>query len=174
MPAAFVVVHLPATGSPLAEAVARHPKARATAVPKRHGGSWWEFLALVEGLTDEELARVLLAWNRCYGLPADVIGESFALRLPVAVDRAAPGTREILNQHDLPLLGMVAAAGWAELWFQCESAKDAQALATRLRNALGQVVGAEVHVQQPRLKDRTAWEVLQFAAQAPVEAEGMA
>jgi hypothetical protein len=165
-----VVVRLPSAGTVLGEMLRQHGEARVTSVPTGWedgpDGPWLENIALVEGLSDEDLARVLLAWNRVYGRPPHVIGESFAVRLPIHVDAvAAPGMADLMRMlHELPAMGAVAAGDWAEQWFACRDAAHAETLARRLRQALRDVPGAEVRVAVPRAHDVDCWEVLQFAS----------
>lgn len=173
-----VVVRLPNAGTLLGDAMARHEDARVTSVPMSWtsgpDGSWMEVLALVEGLSDDDLAALLLAWNRRYGRPAQVIGEAFALRLPVRLDAVrAPGIADVMRlSSDLPVLGSVAEDGWAEQWFRCADAREAEEVAGRLRRVLRGVPGAEVRVAAPRQRDLSCWEVLHFASgvSAPLEA----
>lgn len=172
--ASCVVVRLPSAGTLLGEALRRSGRARVTSVQTSWSegpdGSWSENLALVEGLTDSDLAHLLLAWNRHYGRPPAVIGESFALRLPVRVD-AAPGSgmAELMRvSRRLPALGSVAEGAWAEKWFSCRDDAHAREVAAELRVALRGVPDAEVRVAAPRPHDLHCWEVLQFAAGAPM------
>lgn len=164
-----VVVRLPSAGTVLGETLRWHGDARVTAVPTGWedgpDGPWLESLALVEGLSDEDLARLLLAWDRAYGRSPHVLGEAFALRLPVHVDAvAAPGLAELMRMlHALPAMGSVAAGEWVEQWFACPDHRHAEALARRLRQALREVPGAEVRIAAPRAHDLDCWEVLQFA-----------
>jgi hypothetical protein len=132
-----------------------------------------ENLALVEGLPDDDLARLLLAWNRRYGRPPHVIGEAFALRLPIRVDAVAePGMAELMRLgHELPVMGAVAEGDWAEQWFSCGSEAQAQEVAQRLGKALRDVPGAEVRVAPPRQRDLACWEILQFAGGVAPELE---
>lgn len=177
MVATCVAVRLPSTGTLLGEALSQHEDARVTAVPTgwQDGpdGPWMDNLALVEGLPDEELARLLLAWNRRYGRPPHVIGDSFAVRLPIRVDAVGtPGMADLMRLgHEMPVMGAVAADDWAELWFSCRDAGHAKAVAARLREALKGVAGAEVRVAPPRKRDLSCWEVLQFAGGLAPELE---
>ncbi len=166
-----VVVRLPSAGTLLGDAVRAHPYARVTSVPTAWNfgdpqGSSMELLALVEGLSDPELAALLLAWNRRYGRPAEVLGESFALRLPVRLDAvSAPGMRQLLNlDPELPLLGSVAEEDWVEQWFACRDAGEAESVAARLRQVLRAVSGVEIAIRVPRQQDLACWEVLHFAS----------
>jgi hypothetical protein len=172
-----VVVRLPSAGTLLGETLRQHGDARVTAVPtgweEGPDGAWLESLALVEGLSDEDLGRLLLAWNRRYGRPPHVIGDSFAVRLPIRVESvAAPGMADLMRLlHEMPAMGAVAEGDWAEQWFNCRDAAHAEQVAQRLRKALRGVPGAEVRVAPPRERDLSCWEVLQFAGGVASELE---
>jgi hypothetical protein len=154
----------------LGEAVARHAHSRVTTVATgwrddRAFGESMDLLALVEGLPDAELAGLLLAWHRRYGRAPEVLGDSLALRLPLAVDALpSPGLQELahLDRH-LPLLGIVAEHDWIEQWFRYRDPAQARTVAGRLRKALLAVPGAQVRVGSPRHRDLDCWEVLNFA-----------
>jgi hypothetical protein len=149
--------------------MARHEHARVTTVPTRwrlgSRGETVDLLALVEGLPDAELAGLLLAWSRRYGRSPEVVGESFALRLPLAVEAVpSPEWQGLLHlDRELPLLGTVAEEDWVEQWFSCRDREEAEAVAGRLREALAGVPGAEVRIGSPRHRDLDCWEVLQYA-----------
>jgi hypothetical protein len=132
-----------------------------------------DLLALVEGLPDEALGALLLAWNRRYGEPVQVLGESFALRLPLKVDMVRHPASDILQMDErLPVIGNVAQGDWMEQWLGCASAAEAEALADRLRKALGAASGVVVRTAEPRPQDADCWEVLRFAGglESPVAA----
>lgn len=163
-------MRLPSTGTLLGDAVARHDHARVTTVQtswRLDGprGAVMDLLALVEGLPDAELAGLLLAWSRRYGRPPEVVGESFALRLPVAVEALPePAMQDLVRlDRELPLLGTVAERDWVEQWFLCRDPDEAEQVAGRLRQALRHVDGLVVRIGSPRPRDLDCWEVLQFA-----------
>lgn len=171
VPPVCVAARLPSAGTLLGDAVARHDHARVTAVAAgwhddRAFGQSMDMLALVEGLPDAELAGLLLAWGRRYGRSPEVLGESFALRLPVAVDAVpSAGMQHLLHlDRELPLLGSVAEQDWIEQWFTCRDRAEAEKVAGRLRQALLHVPGAEVRIGSPRHRDLDCWEVLSFAS----------
>lgn len=168
MSSVCVVVRLPSRGTLLGDAVALHSHARVTTVPTGWtvgpGGECLELLALVEGLPDADLAGLLLAWGRRFGRPATVVGESFALRLSVAIDAVSPGVQGLLRlDRELPLMGVVAERDWLEQWFVCRDAGEAEEVAGRLRAALRLAPGATVRLGSPRPHDLDCWEVLHFA-----------
>src|SRR5688500_12861032 len=118
LPPSCVAVRLPSRGTLLGDTMARHPSARVTADPtgweEGPDGAWAEALALIEGRPDDELADLLLAWNRRYGRPVHVVGEAFAVRLPIPVkDVSSPGMAQALGlSQALPVMGSVAEGGW--------------------------------------------------------------
>jgi hypothetical protein len=174
MAGTFVVVRIPSRGTLFGDAMADHPGARITSVPtgRREGpeGLVTDLLALVEGLPDSTLASILLAWNRRYGEPAEILGESFALRLPLKVGEVEAPASEVLHMgDDLPVFGNVAQEDWMEQWLQCRSPAEAEALAARLRKTLGQGIGSSVRTAEPRQNDLDCWEVLRFAGGAELE-----
>lgn len=172
MPAAFVVLRMPSGGTILGDAIARNPQARVTSVPTgwREGpdGRVMDLIALVEGLPDVALAEVLLAWSRRYGEPAQVLGESFALRLPVRVASVrAPGMASVLHTTEgLPVWGNVAAGDWSEQWMRFPDRPSAELAAAQLRQRLLGIDGLTVRVADPRPDDADCWEVLHAAAGA--------
>lgn len=170
-----VVVRLPSRGTLFGDAMANHPGARITSVPTRRrdgaSGPMTDLLALVEGLPDSALAAILLAWNRRYGEPVEVLGESFALRLPLNVDEVEQPASTILRMGgSLPVLGNVAQDDWMEQWLRCASPEEAEALAARLRATIGSGPGVSVRTAEPRQKDEECWEVLRFAGGFEAEA----
>lgn len=167
--AVYVAVRLPSQGTVLGDMLGSHPGARVTSVPVTPAPDLeghLDVLALVEGLPDEAVARILLAWNGRYGRPASVLGESFALRLPIQVEAiGAPGMAEVLRlDGGLSVLGNVMQDDWAEQWIACSDAAEAEAVAERFRQALRHAPGAQVRIGTPRPQDADCWEVLAFAA----------
>jgi hypothetical protein len=172
MSGTYVVVRLPSKGTLFGDAMAGHPGARITSVPagRREGtaGSMTDLVALVEGLPDSALASILLAWNRRYGEPADIIGETFALRLPLNVEEVPTPASEILRMGEhLPVFGNVAQDDWMEQWLHCGSDREAEALAARMRAGLGEGAHVSIRTAEPRRQDSECWELLRFAAGQP-------
>lgn len=177
MSGTFVVVRLPSAGMVFGEVLSRHPGSRLTSVPiarqeaAGHHGVL-ELLALVEGLPDAALASALLSWNRVYGRPAHVIGESFALRLPMDVDAVHSRATARLLEADraLRVEGNVMEGQWTEQWIACPSEAEADAMAGRMRQLLAGDPGVEVRTAEPKRHDLECWEVLRFAGEVAAEA----
>jgi hypothetical protein len=159
----------------LGDAVRRHPGSRLSAVEVgRHigaHGSMVDFLALVEGIPDHDIAGLLLAWNLRYGEPAQVLGGPFALRLPVAVD-ALPnlGLSSILRSGGGVPTNTVVVGDHIQAWFACPTPGEAAQLAQRLRKALRGVDGAQVEARDPTPEDLECWGLLRLAAEVGAQA----
>lgn len=170
----------PFAGSLVGDLVRRHPGSRVTAVPcgpARQGRL--DHLALVEGIPPFEVAQLLLAWNMRYGVPAEVLGDPFALRLPVLVPAAIPPWNAILAaSQGLTVGGNVIEGEHVEQWIQCADAAQAQRVAGLLRALVGHSQ-AELIAGPPRSRDLECWAILRQAVElddpaAPTAGDGWA
>lgn len=161
----YLTVRTPSGGTLVGDLVGRHPGSRATAVPcgPARGGRL-DDLALVEGIPPSEVAQLLLAWNLRYGLTAEVLGDPFALRLPVVVPAAPPPWDAVLAAGEaLPVAGTVVEGEAIEQWIRCADDAEARRCAARLRQALAGHPQAELHEATPRPHDLECWAVLRDA-----------
>lgn len=160
----YVAVRTPSKGSLVGDLVERHPGSRVTSVPCGPAKAGRiDHLALVEGIPRSAVAQLLLAWNLRYGVPAEVIGDPFALRLPVILAAALPPWSGILTaSDDLAVAGAVVEDGTVEQWVLCKDGAHARILA-RLRNAVTGHSAAEIVEGEPRTRDLECWDVLREA-----------
>jgi len=166
-----VAIRLPSAGTLLGDLVREHAGSRVTTIPVARSPGRVDHLALVEGVPDHAVAQMLLAWNLRYGVPAQVLGDPFALRLPVLVPAiGVPAIESLLAMDaDLQVAGSVGEADWFEQWIACPDADAAHRLVARLRGRLGAHV-LDVDVRAPRPQDLDCWAVLHEAdlASAPL------
>jgi hypothetical protein len=170
MPGTHVVVKLPGTGTLFGEAVARNPGSRMTSVVAgRHehqGRPFLDHLALVEGLPDDEVARLLLSWGKRYGEPPQVLGGPFALRLPIALDvqHTAAASTILRLEHELPDVSHRFAESTVELWSPCGTRDLAERRAAQLETMLRSMPVLWLGTAEPRPEDADCWSLLRTAA----------
>ncbi|HJQ93742.1 MAG TPA: hypothetical protein VJ874_05600 [Candidatus Thermoplasmatota archaeon] len=170
MAGSHVVVRIAATGTLFGEAVARYPGSRVTAIVSgqhdHQGRAIVDHMALVEGLPREEVAEILLGWERRYGEAPQVLGEPHALRLPVALDlHHSPVASAILRlEQELPDACCRLRDGSVEVWKACASVDEAERLCRDLRPVLQGMPVLWVGTAEPRSEDADCWSVLRLAA----------
>jgi hypothetical protein len=164
MTADYVVVRTPSAGTLTGDLVRDHPGSRVTSVPcgPARGGRM-DQLALVEGVPLSAVAQLLLAWNLRFGVPAQVLGDPFALRLPIVVPASVHPWKGLLEASEgLTVAGNVVHGDCIEEWIRCTDHAQAQRVIGQLRLAAGSG-GAEVMAGTPRPHDLECWEVLHQA-----------
>lgn len=168
----FVVARMDSSGTLMGDLLRRHPGSRATGIPLPYPGTGRiDFLTLVEGVPHHAVAQLLLAWNLRYGHPAEVLGDPFALRLPVIPAVGSPSIeRLLLAGESLAVAGSVAEGAWVEQWIRCADLAEAQRLVARLRGLLGPAA-VQLAIAGPRQQELDCWQVLRDAA-AMVQARG--
>jgi hypothetical protein len=170
MAGTHAVVRIAAAGTLVGEAVSRHPGSRVTSIVsgqhEHDGRAIVDHMALVEGLPPDELAELLLGWEHRYGEAPQVLGEPYALRLPVAPDlHLSPAAAAILRlEQELPGACCRFREGAVELWVACASVEEAERLCRDLRPVLEGMPVLQVGTAEPRPEDLDCWSVLRLAA----------
>ena len=171
----YVVVRLPSSGTVIGDAVRSNEGSSVTSVllplPGTDPNERMDLMALAEGLPDFAVAQVLLAWNLRYGLPGEVLGDAYALRLPVAGHRVVPPVMAEMFRmdRDLAVAGNLAKGDWVEQWIRCLDSAHAARVAGELAGRLAGWPGVRVATGQPRSHDLECWEMLRMVGGMPDE-----
>lgn len=170
MAGTHVVVRIAAAGTLLGEAVARHPGSRVTCIVsgqhEHDGRAIIDHMALVEGLPPDEVAEILLGWEHRYGEAPQVLGEPYALRLPVALDLhlSAAAAAILRLEQELPGACCRVCDGEVEVWVACADVAEAERLCRDLRPVLQGMAVLWLGTAEPRPEDADCWSVLRMAA----------
>ena len=170
MSGAFVVVRLPSDGTLVGKLVAEHPGARLSCVSagthRHERRQLADHVALVEGIPEIAIARMLLAWRNRNGEAPQVLGGPFALRLPVDLGGAHSRAEAACLRlgASLPDPRQVVTADAIEVWSQFPTQAMAELALAGLRESLQGMPVLSADVERPRRPDLEAWSVLQEAA----------
>lgn len=166
----FVVVRFPLAGTLAGQTVAENPGARLSCVGagahEHDRRKMADFLALVEGVPDVAVARMLMAWRPRYGEAPQVLGGPFALRLPVDLGGDHTGVEAACLRlgASLPEACYVVASGGIEVWSRHGSEEAALRALAALQPILQGMPVVWAGTAQARPDDLEAWEVLREAA----------